>query len=269
VRLGLAIATCWSTSSLTAQTAKAVPGTHVWGLQGLRAAYCVRFLVDPRSAARELRAGFLLVRADQDQGLHPALRQVIEAQPEFAGWIPSRLCFYYVDRVQVGKRRIAEKDARKAQMMAVWSLATLEQARRSQRDLVLDLYANNRPLIRAAQGARVQLEEVRSAVSDATDSIDDRYATRIGRTLLVWNGRPAGDSTRVEQPLRESWSLTGLRRQGVWAADLAFAPTWSRALVGSLRVEGKGDLAKALKASPIRFVGPFYRGGGGELRFSR
>jgi hypothetical protein len=50
---------------------------------------------------------------------------------------------------------------------------------------------------------------------------------------------------------------------------LVLTPTWSRALVGSLRVEGKGDLAKLLKASPIRFVGPLYRGGGGELRFTR
>jgi hypothetical protein len=30
-------------------------------------------------------------------------------------------------------------------------------------------------------------------------------------------------------------------------------------------VQGKGDLARALRSSPIRYVGPNVRGGGGEL----
>jgi hypothetical protein len=55
----------------------------------------------------------------------------------------------------------------------------------------------------------------------------------------------------------------------VWGVDVTFTPEWSRPLVGVLSVEGKDDLAKALKASPIRFVGPRYYGGKGELRFSR
>jgi hypothetical protein len=40
-------------------------------------------------------------------------------------------------------------------------------------------------------------------------------------------------------------------------------------MAGSLRVEGKGDFADAVKASPIRFVGPALLGGGGELAFRR
>jgi hypothetical protein len=40
-------------------------------------------------------------------------------------------------------------------------------------------------------------------------------------------------------------------------------------MVGSLKVEGKDDLAKLLKASPIRFVGPVYQGGTGSLHFGR
>ena len=40
-------------------------------------------------------------------------------------------------------------------------------------------------------------------------------------------------------------------------------------MVGSLQVEGNDDFAKAIKASPIRFVGPALLGGGGELAFGR
>jgi hypothetical protein len=51
--------------------------------------------------------------------------------------------------------------------------------------------------------------------------------------------------------------------------DLVLTASWSRAMIGSLKVEGKDDLAKLLKASPIRFVGPVYQGGTGSLQFSR
>jgi hypothetical protein len=268
VALGLAVAAC-SASSLAAQTAKDLQNTQAWSLQGLRAGYCVRFLIEPRVAARELRNGFRLLPADQSGDLHPALRQVIESQPEFASWTPSSLCFYYLDAVRVKDRNITEKNVRKSQMMGVWNIATVEQATGARRDLVLDMYANRGQLIRAAEGARVRVQEAHSSVSDPEDSTEDTYRVEIGRALLIWNGRPAGDSTRVDRPIEEFWSLTGLRRQGAWNATLALRPAWSRSLVGSLRVAGKGDLAKALKASPIRFVGPFYHGGGGELRFSR
>jgi hypothetical protein len=154
-------------------------------------------------------------------------------------------------------------------MMAVWSLATAVRGTGTQRDFVIEMYAGRGGLSRAAEGTGVSMEEVRASVSDAPDSIADTYSVKVGKTLLVWNGRAAGDSTRVTQPIAESWSLVGLRSLGIWQTELAFAPQWSRPLVGSFRVEGKGDLAKALKASPIRFVGPLYRGGGGRLRFRR
>jgi hypothetical protein len=113
------------------------------------------------------------------------------------------------------------------------------------------------------------MEEVRSSVTDAADTIPDVYSVKIGKTLLVWNGRPAKESTRVTQPILESWSMLGLRSLGIWQTELELTPQVSQPLVGSFRVEGKGDLAKALKASPIRFVGPLYRGGGARLHFRR
>jgi hypothetical protein len=230
--------------------------------------YCVQFLVEPRLAIKELRAGFVLLRADEDPTLHPALRETLKEQSEFGSWTPSSVCFYHVDAVQLGNRQVAERDPRKDQMMGVWTLAATETGTSARRDLVLDMFGSRSSLIRAAQGAGIRLHDVQAAVSNVADTLPDLYSVRIGRTLLVWDGRPAGDSVRVEKPIQQSWSVQGLRA-GVWNAGMALSPAWSRSAVGSLRVEGKGDLAKALKSSPIRFVGPFYRGGGGELRFSR
>lgn len=229
----------------------------------------MRFLLDPRQAPRTPKDKFLLLRADQDRNLHPALRRLIATQPEFASWAPTRLCFYYLDAIQIGDHREADKKGRKPQLLAVWSLATVMVGTNSQRDFVVELYGGRGGLSRAAEGTGVSMEEVRASVLDAADTIPDVYSVKVGKTLLVWNGRPAGDSTRVSQPIVESWSLVGLRSLGIWQTELAFAPQWSRSLVGSFRVEGKGDLAKALKASPIRFVGPLYRGGGARLRFRR
>jgi hypothetical protein len=254
-------------SALAAQATRESKDTQVFALKGLRTGYCVHFLVDPRLATKELRDGFFLLPADQDQTLHPALRQTLQAQPEFGSWSPASVCIYHLDGVQVGTRLVAEKDARKDQMVGVWSLAAREKKTGNRRDLVLDLVASRGALIRAAEGARVRLHEAEAAVSNA-DSAGQQYSVEIERARLVWSGRPTGNRIRVQEPIKESWSVPGLRA-GVWNAEFRLSPEWSRSGIGSLRVEGKGDLAQALKTSPIRFVGPFYGGGGGELRFSR
>jgi hypothetical protein len=265
----VALASCWGASSLAAQAGTEVKDSRAWSLQGLRSGYCVRFLIDPKQGSSQLEDGFRLLRADQDANLHPALRQTIQHQPEFAGWAPSSLCFYFPEAVQVGERRVVEKDQRKALMIGIWILAAREQSAGTRRDLALDLYGNRGSLIRAAERSGIRLREAQtSTVADRADTTADIYSVKLQKALLTWRGRPAGDSTRVEQPIQESWSVSGLRDQ-MWDARLTTTPSWSRPLAGSLTVEGKGDLAKALKASPIRFVGPLYLGGKGELHFSR
>jgi hypothetical protein len=52
-------------------------------------------------------------------------------------------------------------------------------------------------------------------------------------------------------------------------ARLLLTPEWTKAMVGSLQVEGEDAFADAIKASPIRFVGPAVVGGEGELAFGR
>jgi hypothetical protein len=267
VTLGVAVAASCGASALLAQTTGETRNSRTWGLQGLRAGYCVRFLVEPELASKELRQGHLLLHAERDQTLHPALRQVVAGQPEFASWTPSRLCFYYMDAVQVGRTRVAEP-RRAYQLIGVWTLAVTEQEGGARRDLVVDLYASRNSLLRVARASQVRIQEVQSTVSDRADTTFDMYSIKIEKTLLVWNGRHTGDSTRVEETVSEDWSVSGLRPT-IAAARLELKPTWSWPLIGSLRVEGKGDLAKALRSSPIRFVGPLYRGGGGELRFFR
>ena len=268
IGVGVAVATISSACLMAQAPGKQVKEERVWNLQGLRAGYCVRFLVDPKDAAGELQDGFLLLRADQDTTLHSALRQVIHDQPEYASWTPSNLCVYYTDAVTLGGTRIAEKNARIAQMLGVWTMATVEQRSGTRRDLVLDSYASRDRLRTAASTNLVQLHEAEVGFRAPTDTSGTEYRQKIGKTELIWTGRAAGDSTRVEHPSVEKWQMAGSRGV-IWSVDFSFTPTWARALAGSFRVEGKGNLANRLRESPIRFVGPFYHGGGALVHFAR
>ena len=265
--LGLVAAAFCGTWPLAAQDRAEGRGGPVWTLEGLQAGQCVRFLMEPDEAGKELRPGGRLIRADQDHILHPALRSVVQSQPEFAGWTPASLCLYYAAAIGVGGRRFGSRDPRKRQMIGFWTVAATEQDG-SRRDMVLEAFGARGDLVRAAEMGKVRIREARSAVSKAASSGNDLYNVQIGKTRLSWNGRAAGDSTRLDRPSEELWVTRGASGT-FWRVRAILRPLWSRPLVGVLSVEGKDDLAKALKASPTRFVGPVYYGGGGELRFSR
>lgn len=269
LKLGLVGAVwCAAAAPLVAQDRSDGRAGPVWTIEGLNTGQCVRFLVEPGVARRGLYEKVRLLPAAQDASLHSALRSAIEGQPEFATWIPSSLCLFYSDALTVGGRRFSGKGPRKRPMIGMWAVAATEQGSGARRDILLDFVAVGGGLSQAAANAKVKLGEAQSSVSKVPGTDNDLYEVKIGNTRLTWNGRAVGDSTRVEQPIQESWVGKGTSGT-VWRIQAAFQPEWSRALVGMLKVEGKDDLAKALKASPIRFVGPVYRGGGGELRFSR
>lgn len=265
--LGLAAATLCAASPLAAQERSGGREGPVWTLEGLRAGQCVRFLMNPGVANKELYPGARLVRADQDQGLHPALRSVVEAQPEFASWTPASLCLFYADAIHLGGRRFGSKDPRRRQMIGLWTVAATEQGR-TRRDIVLDLFGTRGDLVRAAEMGKVKIREARSMVSKTAGGDSDLYEVRVGKTRLAWTGHAAGDSMRVQHPIEELWLTRGASGT-FWRVRTTLRPAWTRSLVGVLSVDGKDDLAKALKGSPTRFVGPLYHGGGGELRFSR
>lgn len=228
----------------------------------------MRFLIAPAEAAHQAQAGFRPVRADQDQSLHPALRSVIEGQPEFASWTPSSLCFFYLDTVSLGGRTMAARKGSKPQLISVWTLATSGQAGAGRRDLALQLSAGSAQTVRAAEAVRLRVREAELRISQVPEGIDEMQEVKMGKTRLTWTGRAVGDSTQVSQPIEELWLVKGASGTS-WNVRLKLAPSWTRPLVGVLRVEGKDDLAKALKASPIRFVGPRYLGGSADLLFSR
>jgi hypothetical protein len=235
----------------------------------------VQLLVDPAKLDVSIPKRSRPLRADAIADLGPALRSVVESQPEYAAWSPSRLCLYYMESVDVGSLRVTERDRSKAPMIGVWVLAAADVEGRARKDVVLRLFTNTGRLEQAGQVSGLDLRRVRSTVSDIANEDDAsapptgiRYQVKLGKTLLTWDGRRASDSTRASGPLSNEWRAYS-RRRGPMTARMVLSPVWTQPMVGSLRVEGKDDFADAIKASPIRFVGPAALGGRGELAFGR
>jgi hypothetical protein len=140
---------------------------------------------------------------------------------------------------------------------------------------VVLLFTNTDRLERAGQLNGLDVRSIRSKVRPILSEEDasapplgTSYEIKLGKTLLVWEGRRVSDSTRANGPVAADWRADS-RRKGPMTARLVLNPEWTQAMVGSLRVEGKDAFAKAVKASPIRFVGPAMLGGAGELAFGR
>jgi hypothetical protein len=276
--LALVAATCVVAPGLQAQGGKEsdeAQRNKVWQIEGLRTGFCVQLLLDPAKLDVAIPQSARLLRADGIENLSPVLRNVISTQPEYGAWTPSSVCLYYMESVDVGSLRVSERNPRKAPMIGVWSLAAVEAVGGARRDLVARLFTNSDRLERAGQLNGMDLRTVRSRVypvlndEDATaPPLGTSYEIKLGKTLLIWEGRRVSDSTRASGPVAADWRADS-RRKGAMTARLVLSPVWTQAMVGSLRVEGKDAFAQAVKASPIRFVGPAMLGGTGELVFGR
>jgi hypothetical protein len=212
--------------------------------------------------------------AEGMEDLHPALRSEIAVQPEFAAWSPSRLCLFYFGRVDAAGMRVGNDNPRKAPLLGIWTVAATDPASGARLDLALEMFTNSSRLESAGRLAGLNVREVRTTVGvvpedeEGRPSNEDRYTLRVGKTLITWDGRPATDSAPTTAPAVDSWRAEG-RRGGWVTGSFTLTARMTGGMIGSLKVEGKDALATMLKKSPMRFVGPWYRGGSALLSLSR
>jgi hypothetical protein len=250
------------------------PRGHVWRIEGLETGFCVQLLLDPAKLEVKVPRGARPLRADAVEDLSPVLRNVISNQPEAAGWTPSNICMYFMRTVDTGARRISERDLDDLPMVGVWSLTAADSSGAA-RDIVLRFFTNNGGLERAGRIDGLDLRRVRTEIRSIPNDYDPeappvglQREVRLNKATLIWEGRRVDDSTRAVRPAVAEWRGNSERR-GPVTARLVLTPEWTKGMAGSLRVLGDDEFAEAVKASPIRFVGPALIGGGGELVFSR
>ena len=259
--LGLASAALAFTGPLAAQA------DSTWHLAGLRTGFCIQLLLDPASEILQaLPSGTRFLPASEDKSLHPSLRDVVASQSEFGAWAPSQLCFHAVDTISTSEFTIRGKRDR-PQLFGFWTVKSPGTGG-GPRDLVLALYTTSGRLAKAGEKlvsrvreGRLRMGKVPTVDEDGVPSSDDRFEVKLGKTLITWDGRLANDTVRVKEPVTMDWAL---RDRG---ARLSLSPEFALPMVGALKVDGKDDFAKALKASPTRFAGPAYRGGTGMVSF--
>ena len=215
------------------------------------------------------------LRADAVPDLSPALKSVLQEQPQYASWSPSQLCLYYMETVDVGSLRVSERSPDKVPLLGIWSLAATDVNGGARRDVVLRLFTNTGRLERAGQVNGLDLRKIRGKVEEIENEDDPtappigtRYELQMGKTIVIWDGRRVTDSTQASGTVTSQWRADS-RRRGPMSARLVLRPQWTKAMVGSLRIEGSDDFADAIKASPVRFVAPAILGGGGALTFGR
>ena len=251
------------------------PDAGRWQLEGLRTGFCVQLLLDPASEAlRDLPKGYRPLPASEVADLHLSLRGVVEGQPEFASWSPSRLCFHALDTIRTSEFTLGDRSGRRPQLFAIWAVTAADPGGAA-REVVLDLFANSERLIRSARlagaivrAARLSVGKVPEEDENGVPVTDDRFQVKVGKTTVTWDGRLVGDSVVVREPIETTWIAASDRGSQV-VGQLTLSPVYSRAMAGALKVDGKDAFAKALKASPTRFAGPAFRGGAGQVTFAR
>lgn len=261
-RLQLTLAAVASLAGVSRAAAQKAEET--WRFDGLRNGYCIEFLVDSALIRDLLPDGALPMRADRMQSLHPAIARTVAEQPEYGPWTPASACFYFFDQVVVAGRPLPASGAAGEMIGFVSYSARLLEDRGRGGDVLDLMVASNWKGMRSADDQGLKLERSPVTLEDLPNSTNRRLTLKVDGTTLRWEGRDAADSAAAGAPVERRWLVKGDDRRYRFVT-MRVTPTSSRSMIGSLIVQGNGDLARALRSSPIRYVGPNLRGGGGEL----
>lgn len=237
-----------------------------WTQSRLQRGFCVEFLADSGEVRDLLPDGALPLRADRLAGLHPALQRTIAAQPEFAAWTPAAICFYVFDALEVAGRQL-QPTGTSGEMLGFVSIAARQlddQGRGA--DVLRLMVSSNWRARKAVENGVVRIETATFSFGPIPKTEDERMTVKLGRTQLRWDGHSGSDSSAVAEPLVRKWLVRGDDRRDR-LMTLRLTPQTRRSMIGTLTVQGKDKLAKLLRASPIRYLGPEYRGGGAVITF--
>lgn len=243
-------------------------GGSRWTLTDARGGFCVWYLAEPELARELVPKETVLRPAGDGAGLPTSVARVIQDEPRFAAWIPAAICVNLYRQVAAdGKALVTAKDEEPILVMTHSLAATSPRGVSGADHYLVELGTDRGSLARAAEllGARSFDRSV--TIRKDPEGGDDEIELKVGKTKIFWQGHQTGAS-RVGTTRSMSFGYAGLRTT-TWHVGFEGAPTETFLMVGALRVEGKDDLGKALRASPIRAVGPLEHGGQATLTFAR
>jgi hypothetical protein len=237
-----------------------------WSLEGNRGSYCIWYLADPDLARAMVPSSTVLAPARTGAGLPPLLARTVQDEPRFAKWIPGAICVAAYDRVTSGGRTLARGKADRPVIIGTNSLAASEaRGFPTASNYLINFMTDQRSLARAADAAGVGMDGITVLTKHQVGADDPRVSIAVAGVQITWSGHAIGDSG-VGKTRSVSFGYGSGRAAG-WLITLQSAPTSTRLMAGTLEVDGRNTLAKALKASPVRGIGPEESGGTVTLTF--
>lgn len=236
-----------------------------WFMKRLQAGLCVEFLVSPTAAADVMGAGVLPVKVAARAERHPVLARVAAAEPEYEGWAPAEYCFFLYQEAVVRGQILRVEQGREPLAVGFLSIGA-EGLPNGATDYVAEYFANQGALRGTMADVGVTVDRVVFELKPVPgmETVPDRarFSARHGRSIIQWDGGPGvpRDSVRPRS-IRMAGLMGGMTLRGVQVStmpDSAYTPS------GNFRVVGSGRIAELLRASPIRLVTEFTRGGDGD-----
>jgi hypothetical protein len=254
-----------------------LPASLQWVLREVEFSACVDFLIEPVAAAKQLGEGYRIVSAGAFTPLSPVLRREIAGDTVHAGWVPSSVCFLEAQSISVGDRALTAEAPGDREVVGFWGIAATrtEGASRQDQWFAAKIWSSDWHVQKLTEGAYIPMSVFKRALVSVPETTRHHYQIKIGKTVLSWDGELVGRDSTAAASASDSAGAAPVHlvfdgeRHIRWNATITTQPQWSRYLPGVFRVEGKDDLAKALKASPIRMFGPMQWGGNARVEFSR
>ena len=204
--------------------------------------------------------------AGEGAGLPASVARVIQDEPRFGSWVPGAICVNLYGQVAAdGKALVTAKPDEPILVMTHSLAATSPRGVSGADHYLVELGTDRGSLARAAELLGARSFDRSLTIRKDPEGGDDEIELKVGKTRIFWQGHQTGES-RVGTTRSMSFGYAGLRTTN-WHLSFESTPTETFLLVGALRVEGKDDLGKALRSSPIRAVGPLERGGQATLTF--
>lgn len=234
----------------------------LWRWVDAQGSFCIWYLADPAIARELLPDGLEARPVSRGTDLPANLLRIAQDEPRFADWIPGIVCVGQFEVVAANGAPVGRREGGRPVRFALTALAAMGAADWELLELGLD--AGRLDQVGEELGIRSKERQLR--LKQGIEGEDDQWSLKLNGAELGWVGHSVG-STDVGSTRLMSFGYTG-DRNTAWRLDLTTSPATTELQVGSLRIEGKGALAQALKSSPIRAVGALERGGEAVMTFT-
>lgn len=237
-----------------------------WTLEGNQGSYCIWYLADPALAVDLVPSSVTLKPAGTGAGLPRIVANYIRDEPQFAQWIPGSVCIGYYDRVTSEGKTLATSKPDRPVVIATSALWAQDPRGITEAgSYLVSFLTNERSIAKAGQDLGFNMNDLRLNRRPHAPEEDPEISIEFDGVQIIWSGHAVRDSS-VGTTRSVSFGYAGARTTS-WLVQLEAIPAATRLMAGALEVVGRNTLAKALKTSPVRAIGPEESGGTATFMF--